>query len=102
MQNYNNLGWKHIYTVWIVPYPLYSALRAIHCTENTNSGNKWAISTMASASIYSVGGGTLRILESIWLVRKFDEKLKCSVISLKSLIHTGGSDRLQVLNAYIL
>jgi len=26
---------KHIYTVWIVPYPLYSALCAIHSVENS-------------------------------------------------------------------
>ncbi len=51
------LNGKHIYTVWIVPCPLYSALRAIHHTENTNSVNKWPISAAASASIYSVGGG---------------------------------------------
>ncbi len=34
---------KHIYTVWIVTCTLYSALRAIHCTENTNSVNKWPL-----------------------------------------------------------
>jgi len=27
---------KHIYTVWIVPYPLCSALSAIHHKENTS------------------------------------------------------------------
>ncbi len=67
---------KHIYTVWNVLYRLHCALCAIHCTENTNTVNKWPISAAASASIYSVGGGVLRILESIWLVRRFDEKLK--------------------------
>ncbi len=44
-----------------------SALRAIHRTENTNYVNKWPISAAASEFIYSVGGGMLRILESIWL-----------------------------------
>ncbi len=33
------LNGKHIYTVWIIPCPLYSAIRAIHRTENTNSVN---------------------------------------------------------------
>ncbi len=58
---------KHIYTVRIDPCPLYSALHAIHPTENTNSVNKWPISAAASVFIYSVGGGMLWILESIWL-----------------------------------
>ncbi len=49
---------KHIFTVWIVPYPLYIALRAIHRAENTNTMNKWLISAGASACIYSEGGGS--------------------------------------------
>ncbi len=44
--------------------------------------NKWPISAIASASIYSVRGG-IRILKSIWLVRRFDEKLKYEVTSKK-------------------
>ncbi len=50
------LNIKYIYTVWLVPCPLYSAQRAIHRTENTNSVNKGPISAAASTSIYSVEG----------------------------------------------
>ncbi len=53
---------KYVYTVWIIPYPLYSAICAIHRTENTENTNpvyKWAISTGALASIYSVERGRL-------------------------------------------
>ncbi len=38
------LNGKHIYTAWIIPCPLYSALRVIHRTECTNSVNNWPIS----------------------------------------------------------
>ncbi len=30
---------KYVYTVWIIPYPLYSAICAIHRTENTENTN---------------------------------------------------------------
>ncbi len=46
-------------------------------------------------------GRALRILESIWLDRKFDGKMKYDVMSKKSLSRFGGSDELQALNAYI-
>ncbi len=36
---------------------------------------------------------------SVWLVRRFDEKLKYDVMSKKSLIRFVGSDELQALNA---
>jgi len=41
--------------------------------------------------IYIVGGGTIQILENIWLDSKSDEKLKCKVMSLKSLIQISRS-----------
>ncbi len=43
----------------------------------------------------------LRVLESIGLDRKFDEKIKYDVTSKKWLSRFGGSDELQALNAYI-
>ncbi len=70
----------------------------IHHRENTNSLNKWLISARASASIYSAGGRVLQILESIWL----DEKLKCGVMSSKSLIHIGGRERISFECLYLL
>ncbi len=55
---------KHIYTVWIVPYPLQYIVHYV-CTENTNPVNKWPILAF-TAYIYSVGGGRFRF----W--REFD------------------------------
>jgi len=84
---------KHIYTVWIIPYLLYSALHAIQHAENSKCMNKWSISAAASMPIYNVRGGALQILESSWLDRK-SEKLKCNMMSSKSLIHISRRERL--------
>jgi len=70
IQHETRLHGKHIYTVWIVPYSLYSSLCALHHVENSKCLNKWTILVAASAFIYNVGGGTLQILDSIWLDRK--------------------------------
>jgi len=49
-----HLNEKHIYTVWIIPYPLYSALCAVHYVEISKCVNTWPILAAASASIYNV------------------------------------------------
>ncbi len=49
-------NWKHIYTVWIVPCRLYSAL-CHSLYRKYYTVNKWAVSAAASASVYSEGAG---------------------------------------------
>lgn len=55
--DYILLNGQHIYTVWIIPYLLYSALWFIYYVGQNKSVNKWLTWHAASAAFHSKRGG---------------------------------------------
>jgi len=60
------------------------------CVGSSDTNDSVCLQVADFSKLQRVGAG-LDILECIWLDRKSDEKLKCRVMSSKSLIHIGGS-----------